>query len=78
MDVLRQDAKMCAPFTVDELRRSCYSCLGFDAPGAHQPVCHCCSRLDELEFMRTLSDGRLELKLEWPGTLSITCTGGSA
>ena len=37
--------------------------------GAHQPVCHCCSRLDELEFMRTLSDGRLELKLEWPGTL---------
>ena len=69
VDVLRQDAKMCAPFTVDELRRSCYSCLGFDAPGAHQPVCHCCSRLDELEFMRTLSDGRLELKLEWPGTL---------
>ena len=57
VDVLRQDTEMGAPFDGSMKRRN-----------AHDRTEENYAILDELERMRSLSTGRLELLLEWPGT----------
>ncbi|KAH8082105.1 hypothetical protein JL720_8631 [Aureococcus anophagefferens] len=57
VDVLRQDTEMGAPFADQQWRRAAH-----DREAANYAI------LDELEYMRTLGSGGIELKLEWPDT----------